>query len=145
MLEQLHPKKQGQGKGKARRVLERQEQEEEEIKCKRAEEDREADEEEEEMVIAVCMLNKSRQHHRCRGLNVDRHRQSQATLRMLAYGASAEQVDEIAPMGKSTILECLVRFCDAIENLHKREYLANLWLRTSEGLYKKLRLEVPQE
>ncbi|CAL8173974.1 unnamed protein product [Prunus armeniaca] len=81
------------------------------------------------MVIAVCMLNKSRQHHRCRGPNVDRHRQSQ------------EQVDEIAPMGKSTILECLVRFCDAIENLHKREYLANLWLRTSEGLYKKLRLE----
>ncbi|CAL9024111.1 unnamed protein product, partial [Prunus brigantina] len=28
-------------------------------------------------------------------------------LRMLAYGASAEQVDEIARMGKSTILECL--------------------------------------
>ncbi|XP_021818276.1 uncharacterized protein LOC110760336 [Prunus avium] len=30
-----------------------------------------------------------------------------AALRMLAYGASAEQVDEIARMGKSTILECL--------------------------------------
>ncbi|VVA39533.1 PREDICTED: putative nuclease HARBI1, partial [Prunus dulcis] len=38
-----------------------------------------------------------------------------AALRMLAYGASAEQVDEIARMGKSTILECLVRFCDAVE------------------------------
>ncbi|CAL8154389.1 unnamed protein product [Prunus armeniaca] len=29
-----------------------------------AKEDREADEEEEEMVVAVCMLNESRQHHR---------------------------------------------------------------------------------
>ncbi|XP_021818692.1 uncharacterized protein LOC110760697 [Prunus avium] len=44
-------------------------------------------------------------------------------LRMLAYGASAEQVDEIARMGKSTILECLMRFCDAVENLYKKEYL----------------------
>ncbi|XP_021828316.1 uncharacterized protein LOC110768776 [Prunus avium] len=26
-------------------------------------------------------------------------------------------------MGKSTILECLVRFCDAVENLYTREYL----------------------
>ncbi|XP_021803160.1 uncharacterized protein LOC110747266 [Prunus avium] len=46
-----------------------------------------------------------------------------AALRMLAYGASAEQVDEIARMGKSTILECLVRFCDVGENLYTREYL----------------------
>ncbi|CAL2278674.1 unnamed protein product [Prunus armeniaca] len=36
-----------------------------------------------------------------------------AALRILAYGASADQVDEIAKMGKSTILECLVKFCDA--------------------------------
>ncbi|KAM1024407.1 hypothetical protein ACFX2C_037694 [Malus domestica] len=35
-------------------------------------------------------------------------------LRMLAYGASADQVDEIARMGKSTILESLMRFCGAI-------------------------------
>ncbi|XP_021825146.1 uncharacterized protein LOC110766175 [Prunus avium] len=46
-----------------------------------------------------------------------------AALRILAYGASAEQVDAIARMGKSTILECLVRFCDAVENLYTREYL----------------------
>ncbi|XP_021830062.1 uncharacterized protein LOC110770271 [Prunus avium] len=26
-------------------------------------------------------------------------------------------------MGKSTILECLVRFCDAVENIYKKEYL----------------------
>ncbi|KAI5312658.1 hypothetical protein L3X38_041831 [Prunus dulcis] len=46
-----------------------------------------------------------------------------AVLRMLAYGASAEQVDEIARMEKSIILECLVRFCYAVENLFTREYL----------------------
>ncbi|BFG41905.1 hypothetical protein CerSpe_281790 [Prunus speciosa] len=46
-----------------------------------------------------------------------------AALWMLAYGASIEQVDEIARMEKSTILECLVRFCDAVENLYTRKYL----------------------
>ncbi|CAL8993123.1 unnamed protein product, partial [Prunus brigantina] len=51
--------------------------EEEEIRCRRVEEDREADEEEEEIVVAVCMLNESRQHYRRRGPNVDRHRQYQ--------------------------------------------------------------------
>ncbi|XP_021809583.1 uncharacterized protein LOC110753085 [Prunus avium] len=44
-------------------------------------------------------------------------------LRMLVYGASAEQVDEIARMGKSTILECLVRFSNVIEKLYTRKYL----------------------
>ncbi|CAL9003950.1 unnamed protein product [Prunus brigantina] len=44
-------------------------------------------------------------------------------LRMLAYGAFAEQVDEIARMGKSFILECLARFYGAVENLYTREYL----------------------
>ncbi|CAL8992023.1 unnamed protein product [Prunus brigantina] len=42
---------------------------------------------------------------------------------MLAYGASANQVDEIARMRKSTILECLVKFYDAIETLYTRDYL----------------------
>ncbi|XP_008227130.1 PREDICTED: uncharacterized protein LOC103326672 [Prunus mume] len=46
-----------------------------------------------------------------------------AALRMLAYEASADQVDEIAKIGKSTILECLVRFCDTIETLYTRDYL----------------------
>ncbi|CAL8175183.1 unnamed protein product [Prunus armeniaca] len=46
-----------------------------------------------------------------------------AVLQMLAYGASAEQLDEIARMRKSTILECLVRFYDAVKNLYTREYL----------------------
>ncbi|KAM2730259.1 hypothetical protein EV1_001535 [Malus domestica] len=38
-----------------------------------------------------------------------------AVLRMLAYGASADQVDEITRMGKSTIIEALMRFCGAVE------------------------------
>ena len=46
-----------------------------------------------------------------------------AALRMLAYGASADQMDEMARMGKSTILESLMRFCSAIEFMYTVEYL----------------------
>ncbi|XP_070677815.1 uncharacterized protein [Malus domestica] len=44
-------------------------------------------------------------------------------LRMLAYRASADQVDEIARMGRTTVLESLMRFCFAIETLYTNEYL----------------------
>ncbi|KAM3017736.1 hypothetical protein FF2_001592 [Malus domestica] len=46
-----------------------------------------------------------------------------AALWMLAYGASANQVDEIARMGKSIILESLMRFCGAIESIYNTKYL----------------------
>ncbi|XP_068328122.1 uncharacterized protein [Pyrus communis] len=46
-----------------------------------------------------------------------------ATLRMLAYRVSADQVDKIARMGKSTILESLMRFCGAIKSIYTAEYL----------------------
>ncbi|CAL9028699.1 unnamed protein product [Prunus brigantina] len=46
-----------------------------------------------------------------------------AIIRMLVYGSSADQVDEIARMRKSTTLESLVRFCDAIKTLYTRNYL----------------------
>ncbi|KAM1903542.1 hypothetical protein ACFX13_041041 [Malus domestica] len=42
---------------------------------------------------------------------------------MLAYKASENQVDEIARMGKSIILESLMRFCEAIESIYTAEYL----------------------
>ncbi|XP_068305039.1 uncharacterized protein [Pyrus communis] len=46
-----------------------------------------------------------------------------AALWMLAYGASADQVDKITRIGKSTILESLMRFCRAIESIYTAEYL----------------------
>ncbi|CAL8991248.1 unnamed protein product [Prunus brigantina] len=60
-----------------------------------------------------------------------------AVIRMLAYGSSADQVDEIARMGKSTILESLVRFCDAVENLYTRDYLRRPTPRDLQRLLQK--------
>ncbi|XP_068328020.1 uncharacterized protein [Pyrus communis] len=59
-----------------------------------------------------------------------------AALRMLAYEASAYQVDGITRMGKSTVLESLVRFCFAIEALYTKEYL---WKLTPMDLRRLLR------
>ncbi|XP_024196482.1 uncharacterized protein LOC112199739 [Rosa chinensis] len=39
-------------------------------------------------------------------------------LRMLAYGAAADQCDEITRMGASTALECLKKFCRQVEFLY---------------------------
>ncbi|CAL2259377.1 unnamed protein product [Prunus armeniaca] len=67
-------------------------------------------------------------------------------IRILAYGLSTDQVDEIARMGKSTTLESLVRFFYAVETLYTKDYLpANLHPRTSNGFYKKQKLEDFQE
>ncbi|KAI5319532.1 hypothetical protein L3X38_039240 [Prunus dulcis] len=46
-----------------------------------------------------------------------------AVIQMLEYGSSANQVDEIAQMGKSTTFDALVRFCNAVETLYTRDYL----------------------
>ncbi|XP_070660576.1 uncharacterized protein [Malus domestica] len=58
-------------------------------------------------------------------------------LRMLAYGAAVDQVDEIARMGKSTILESLMRFCGAIESIYTAEYLQKPTHMDLERLLKK--------
>ncbi|CAL9018003.1 unnamed protein product, partial [Prunus brigantina] len=82
----------------------------EEIRRTRAEEDRELDEEEDEAYYAIgvfCLLSEQK---------------LTASLQMLTYEASADQVDEIARMSKSTILECLVRFCNAKETLYTKDY-----------------------
>ena len=60
-----------------------------------------------------------------------------AVIRMLAYGSSADQVDEIARMGKSTVLESLVRFCDAVETLYTRDYLRRPTPRDLQRLLQK--------
>ncbi|CAN6725190.1 unnamed protein product [Malus baccata var. baccata] len=58
-------------------------------------------------------------------------------LRMLAYGASANQVDEIVRMGKRTVLESLMRFCSASEALYTNEYLRTPTLRDMRRLPRK--------
>ncbi|XP_020414092.1 uncharacterized protein LOC109947696 [Prunus persica] len=58
-------------------------------------------------------------------------------IRMLAYGSSADQVDEIARMRKSITLESLARFCDAIETLYTRDYLCKPTLRDLQRLLQK--------
>ncbi|KAM1393903.1 hypothetical protein ACFX2F_030008 [Malus domestica] len=58
-------------------------------------------------------------------------------LRMLAYRASADQVDEIARMGKSTILESLMRFYGVIESIYTVEYLRKPTHMDLERLLKK--------
>ena len=60
-----------------------------------------------------------------------------AVIRMLAYGSSANQGDEIARMGKSTVLESLVRFCDAMETLYTRDYLRRPTPRDLQRLLQK--------
>ncbi|CAL8175271.1 unnamed protein product [Prunus armeniaca] len=61
-----------------------------------------------------------------------------AVIRMLAYGSSTDQVDEIAMMRKSTTLESLVRFCDAIETLYTKDYLRKPTPRDLHGLLQKV-------
>ncbi|KAM2455289.1 hypothetical protein PS1_015312 [Malus domestica] len=46
-----------------------------------------------------------------------------AALRIFAYEASADQMDDITRMGKSTILESLMRFYGTIQSIYTAEYL----------------------
>ncbi|KAM2773683.1 hypothetical protein COP1_018658 [Malus domestica] len=48
-----------------------------------------------------------------------------------------DQVDEIARMGKTTVLESLIRFCSAIEALYTNEYLRTPTLRDMRRLLRK--------
>ncbi|XP_068319632.1 uncharacterized protein [Pyrus communis] len=84
-----------------------------------------------------------------RSSNIDRRRQQRglipeekitAALRMLTYGASTDQVDEIARMEKSTILESLMRFCSAIESFYTTEYLRRLTEMDLQRLLKKVEM-----
>jgi hypothetical protein len=46
-----------------------------------------------------------------------------AAMRMLAYGISADAVDEYCRIGESTAQESLERFCDAIIDVYGKEFL----------------------
>ncbi|XP_070660488.1 uncharacterized protein [Malus domestica] len=65
-----------------------------------------------------------------------------AALRMLAYGTSADQVDEIVKMGKSTILKSLMKFCFAIEFIYTKEYLQRPTTIDLQKLLKKSEMRV---
>ncbi|KAI5339262.1 hypothetical protein L3X38_018534 [Prunus dulcis] len=126
-----------------RRCLERQERETNE-RNRRADEINELQRQVDEQVLIAVVLQDEENQGRRRGSpvgrrrNVERHRHwcdatgilgllpeqnLTAVIRMLAYGASANQVDEIAWMGKSTTLEALVKFFQAVETLYTRDYL----------------------
>lgn len=47
-----------------------------------------------------------------------------AALRMLAYGASADSIDENLRMAESTALETLKRFCLAVNDVYAAEALS---------------------
>ncbi|CAN1247564.1 hypothetical protein LINPERPRIM_LOCUS6381 [Linum perenne] len=46
-----------------------------------------------------------------------------SAFRMLAYGCSADSVDEYCRMGETTSLECLRKFCNANINIYGSRYL----------------------
>ncbi|CAN6723999.1 unnamed protein product [Malus baccata var. baccata] len=58
-------------------------------------------------------------------------------LQMLAYGASANQVDKITRMGKSIVLESLMWFCSVIKALYTNEYLWKPTPRNQRRLLRK--------
>ena len=46
-----------------------------------------------------------------------------AALRMLAYGMSADSIDEYVRIGESTTIECVKRFCQGVVDIFGPEYL----------------------
>ncbi|CAL9030579.1 unnamed protein product, partial [Prunus brigantina] len=111
-------------------VLERQEREMRERRRRRAASKRAQRELDDQLVIAVALLDEENKNqssrggsHEGRAPNVDRHRHS--------------RVDEIGRMGKSTALESLVRFCDAVETLYTRDYLRRPTPRDLQRLLQK--------
>ncbi|CAL2244555.1 unnamed protein product [Prunus armeniaca] len=131
-------------------VLERQERERRARMRRRAARKRAQRELDEQLGVAVALLEEENQSRRGsregRAPNVDRHRHSRVMHDICNYddyfvqkkdcagnlGLLPEQkftamiqmlVYEIARMGKSTILESLVRFCDAVETLYTRDYM----------------------
>ncbi|XP_048426823.1 uncharacterized protein LOC125471012 [Pyrus x bretschneideri] len=51
------------------------------------------------------------------------HKKVTVALRMMAYGSSADSIDETYGMFKSTCLDTFSEFCNTIVQLYKEEYL----------------------
>lgn len=56
-------------------------------------------------------------------LGASSHTKVTAALRMLAYGTSADQLDDYIRLAESTILDCLKNFCVAVCEVFGAEYL----------------------
>ncbi|XP_062027734.1 uncharacterized protein LOC133743714 [Rosa rugosa] len=69
-------------------------------------------------------------------LGLSPHQKLTCALRMLAYGAGANQCAEITRMGDSTALKSLKRFCRAIEGIYTSYYLRS---PTPEDLHRLLK------
>ncbi|CAL2265025.1 unnamed protein product [Prunus armeniaca] len=125
-------------------VLERQERETRERMCTRAASKREHRELDEQLGIVMALLDVENQSHRGsregRGSNVDKHIHSRGKNLLEDYFIPQSlyfDVDEIAQMGKSTILESLMRFCDAMETLYTMDYLRRPTPRDLQRLLQK--------
>ncbi|KAI5322890.1 hypothetical protein L3X38_031962 [Prunus dulcis] len=144
-------------------VLERQERERRERMRRRAASKRVQRELDEQLGMAVALLEEENQSRRGsregRAPNVHRHRHSRGENLLedyfiphslysdvhfrARYGMQSHllnKVDEIARMGKSTILESLVRFCDAVKLCTPGTTCADLRSVTCNGFSKKLSL-----
>lgn len=65
------------------------------------------------------------------------HQKLTCALRMLAYGAGANQCAEVCRMGDSTALKSLKRFCKAIEGIYTSYYLRSPTTEDLRRLLKK--------
>ena len=87
------------------------------------------------MIYTLCKKKKKKDVFHVLGLLTEQ--KIMAALRMLVYETSSDSVDEIVRMGKTTVLESLMRFCSAIEALYTNEYLRKPTPRDMQRLMKK--------
>ncbi|CAL2266253.1 unnamed protein product [Prunus armeniaca] len=110
-----------------RRLLERAERENEERMRKRAEEEREWQVDDDQVpwqwVCSINQANTTMVHN--------------PTVTQTWTNVGTLEVDEIARMRKSTILESLVRLCDEIETIYTRDYLRKPTPRDLQRLLQK--------
>jgi hypothetical protein len=59
----------------------------------------------------------------CGLLGLSPHQKLTCALRFLAYGTSADQLDEYVRMGETTVLETVKRFCRCVIELYSNTYL----------------------
>ncbi|CAL8124046.1 unnamed protein product [Prunus armeniaca] len=90
------------------------------------------------MVVAVCMLNESRQHHRRRSSNVDRYRQSQASFDNWVWHAFFEVAgshNDLNVLGQSPVFNDVLRghSTQITYQINNTVYLSAYYL--ADGIY----------